>query len=374
MNGIYIHIPFCRQACNYCNFYFVVSPKKIAAYIDAVIKEIDLTKNFFADKKIDTVYFGGGTPSQLSVNQFEKIIEKLHEVYDLSSMQEMTIEANPDDLTIDKISNFKALKKMGLNRFSIGVQSFYDADLQYMNRAHRSSEAIAAIKFAREAGFEKLTLDLIYGTPTLSDANWRENLNKLVELQLDNFSAYALTVEKKTNLHHLIKKNNIIAPDEEQTIRQFDILMDFAAENNFVQYEISNFAKQGKYGIHNTNYWDRHPYLGLGTAAHSFDGKSRYINRANIKLYMDAVAVGGLLCEEEKLSEKDIANEYIMTSLRTFRGCNLAHSAVKKYQLTIKEALLSMNKDWYVFDNNIILLTQKGKHVADYFSAMLFVE
>jgi oxygen-independent coproporphyrinogen-3 oxidase len=373
MAGIYIHVPFCKQACHYCNFYFSTSLTNKDAFVKALLLEIELSKDYLAGDTIETIYFGGGTPSLLSADEIKNIVYKIQNIHQFSHLREFTLEANPDDLDAQKVTELSALKEIGLNRFSIGVQSFFDEDLKYMNRAHTSGEATAAIKRTQDAGFENITLDLIYGTPTMNDAHWLQNLNTAFTFNIPHISSYALTVEAKTTLENRIKKGKSAVVDEEQASRQFDILIHEMNRQNYDQYEISNFAKDGNYAIHNTSYWQQKKYLGLGPSAHSYNGNSRRWNVANNLTYIKSVSESKIPFEEEQLTSEQQANEYIMTSLRTMWGLDLKQFSVGSFQLSVLESLKTIDADFYVLENDIITLTQKGKHFADRIASDLFL-
>ncbi len=371
--GIYIHIPFCKQACNYCNFYFSTSLGNKDKFIQSLLREMELSSGYLQDEKIETLYLGGGTPSQLTIGDLKLITEKLQSVYDLSSLQEFTIETNPDDLTEEKIKELSELKRYGLNRFSIGVQSFFDEDLKYMNRAHNAEEAIASIKRVQRAGFENITIDLIYGTPTMNDENWKKNLDMAFELNVPHISSYALTVEPKTSLDKKILKGESKPVDEEQSARQFKILMDEMRVHSFEQYEISNFASDKKYAVHNSNYWFGKKYLGLGPSAHSFDGVSRRWNVSNNINYINSLEKNELNFEEEILTEAQKVNEKIMISLRTMWGLKIAECGMRNAEL-IQRSLQQIDTAHYAFENDILKLTDEGKFFADSIAAQLFIE
>ena len=374
MAGIYIHIPFCRQACNYCNFHFSTSLKLKDEVMAAILKELELQKGFLANTPVETVYFGGGTPSLLSADEINRIWEQVQQHYNVGEIQEFTLEANPDDLNL---SYLKSLKSTPINRFSIGVQSFKEADLKYMNRAHNASEADYAIKAAQDTGFEKLSIDLIYGTPGLTDKEWLHNLSQVKVLGIPHFSAYALTVEKGTALQNAIAKKKSADVDNEQAAGQFEMLMEQAATMGYEHYEISNLALPNHYAIHNTNYWKGVPYLGIGPSAHSFDGSNRRWNVANNALYAKSILLHGKPeYEEEKLTSTDRLNEYIMTSLRTMWGCNL-----KKVRREWGEELAGNIKDqaqpyidkgWVEAKQGGLFLTRSGKLFADHIAGNLF--
>ena len=373
MAGIYIHIPFCKQACNYCNFYFSTSPGNQDRFVNALLQEMVLAKDYLAAEKVETVYLGGGTPTQLPVNDLLRIAHKLHSVFGLNSLKEFTIEANPDDLTADKINDLKSLQSLGLNRLSIGVQSFFDEDLRYMNRAHSAAEALAAVKRAQDAGFQNITIDLIYGTPTLNDARWLQNLETTFSLGVQHLSSYALTVEPKTALENKIKKGVRLPVNEQQSARQFHLLMIEAEANGFEQYEISNFARDGQYAMHNTCYWMGKKYLGLGPSAHSYNRESRRWNVANNINYISAIEKGAFDFEEEKLTEHQHINELIMTGLRTKWGVKLS-AFPPAHADTLRTTLSTIDSRLYLLKNDVLTLTQDGKFFADAIAAQLFVE
>lgn len=376
MAGIYIHIPFCRKACTYCNFHFSTSLAQKEDMLSAIVWELENQRAYLQGEKIETIYFGGGTPSLLNAEELQKIFGLIEKHYDISNLHECTLEANPDDLNTAYV---KSLRTTPINRFSIGVQSFFDSDLKYMNRAHNAQEADYAIKTAQDAGFEKLTVDLIYGTPGLSNLMWLENIEKVRSLAIPHFSAYALTVEEGTALHHNIHQKKQTPVDNEQSAQQLELLMQYAPAMGFEQYEISNFASKAQYALHNTNYWKGIPYLGIGPSAHSFDGCNRRNNIANNSKYIKSILQEKKLdFEEEMLTGTQRLNEYIMTSLRTIWGCSLdkiekdwgaaAANQIKKASQIFEE------KKWLTLNNNILLLTNAGRLFADGIAADLFLE
>lgn len=373
MAGIYIHIPFCKQACNYCNFYFTTSPKLKNDFVDALIKEIELQKYFFDNEIVESIYFGGGTPSHIDAADLMKIADAIFKHFNCN-ISEFTIEANPDDLTSKKITELLHLKSVGLNRFSIGVQSFVEDDLRFMSRAHSVEEATAAIKRTQDAGFDLITLDLIYGTPTLSNEQWLSNLAKTKEIGVPHFSSYALTVEENTSLYQKIKKQKLPAINEEKAGEQFDLLMQFAAQNHYEHYEISNFALQGKRAIHNSNYWKGKHYLGLGPSAHSFKHQERSWNLPDLKNYILSLSQGKLNQEKETLNHIQRANEFIMTSLRTIEGLPLNHELTKTFKPQVLKNLEKVKLDYYKLLNETITLTNSGKHFADAVALALWLE
>ena len=374
MAGIYIHIPFCKQACHYCDFHFSTSLQYKDELLQALIKELKLRKDYLQGETIETIYFGGGTPSLLSDSEIASLINTITNIHTVSSTAEITLEANPDDLTKAKL---QALKNTPVNRFSIGLQSFFDDDLQWMNRVHRAAEAEASVKRAQDTGFENLTVDLIYGYPLLTDQKWKFNLDKVFEMGIPHVSAYSITVEPKTALASFIKQKKQPGMSDEQSAAQFIYLMDAMQQQGFEHYEISNFCKPGFYSRHNSNYWQGIKYLGIGPSAHSYNGETRQWNVANNAKYMQSLATGAIPAETEHLTETNRLNEYIMTSLRTARGLDLtvlntiAAAAANPLLITAQEFL---DKEWIIKNNEVIYLTQTGKLYADHIAAELFFE
>lgn len=373
MPGIYLHIPFCKQACHYCDFHFSTSLNNKDAFLNALKKEIELQKNYLDTNKISTIYFGGGTPSLLSEAELMSIFESLHKHFDIAPDAEITLEANPDDLTKEKI---KQLKSTPVNRLSIGIQSFYDEDLKWMNRAHNSKEALAAVRFAQEKGFENITIDLIYGIPTLSHTSWRKNLHAAFELDVKHISAYCLTVEPKTALAKFIQTGKFKNVDEQQSAEHFEIMLKAMNENDFQQYEISNFCKENFYSKHNSNYWLKENYLGLGPSAHSYNGKSRQWNVSNNAMYIQSLKKNVLNYEEEILTTSQQYNEYILTTLRTMWGTELKYieqNFGKEYLAhCLKEVEKYIKTSDAVNAENKLFLTDKGKLLADKIASDLF--
>jgi len=373
MSGIYIHIPFCKQACNYCDFHFSTSLKDTDEMIDAICKEILLKKNRITDT-VGSIYLGGGTPSLLSEKSLEKIFHTLTDNFSISSDAEITIETNPDDLDAKKLAQ---LRKLPVNRFSIGVQSFFNEDLVWMNRAHNSTEAETCIKRSQDAGFENLSIDLIYGYPLLTDEKWHSNINQAINLQVPHISGYSLTVEPRTALAAAIKKGKQIPVNDEQSAAQFVSLVEKLGIAGFDHYEISNFSLPGKHAVHNTNYWRGIPYLGIGPSAHGFNGNVRYLNIANNHKYMTQLASGQLAETIEELDIYDRFNEYIMTSLRTMWGTDL--NKIKNdygkifLEDTLKNIVPFIQRDWLKNENDKLILTMDGKLFADHIASELFL-
>jgi len=373
MAGIYIHIPFCKKACTYCDFHFSTSLKYAAEMTEAICQELVLKKNRISES-VGSIYFGGGTPSVLPSARLAKIFDTITKHYDVSAQAEITIETNPDDLTSIKIGE---LKQMPVNRFSIGVQSFFNEDLLWMNRAHNASEAEASIKRSQDAGFENLTIDLIYGYPLLNDQKWLQNINQTISLNIPHISAYSLTVEPRTALDSAIKKGKQSPISDEQSAQQFSTLIAELKGAGYEHYEISNYSLPGRYAIHNTNYWRGTPYLGIGPSAHGFDGQNRYHNIANNASYLSNLSANILPETVEVLNISDRFNEYVMTSLRTMWGTELekissnygAHFA----EQTLKNSQSFIDKDWMNNKNGFLILTEAGKLFADHIASELFL-
>ena len=374
MAGIYIHIPFCKQACHYCDFHFSTSLKYKNEMLASIHKEIELQKRYLNNQKIETIYFGGGTPSLLSADEISLLIAKIQTTFEVVNHPEITLEANPDDLGVEKL---KDLRNTEINRLSIGVQSFFDEDLKWMNRAHYANEAESAIKRAQDFGLENITIDLIYGYPLLSDEKWIQNIKKAIDFQIPHISSYSMTVEPQTALASFINKGKQKPLDEAQSANQFQILIEELTSNGFEHYEISNFAKPNQYSKHNTNYWFGVNYLGIGPSAHSFNGETRQWNIANNAKYLAELLKGKIPFEIEKLSLENKYNEYIMTTLRTQWGVNLLKieqdfsERQKKNLLAAAEEYL--DKDWLVLADNKMVLTTKGKFYADLIASELFI-
>ena len=375
MSGIYIHIPFCRRKCIYCNFFSLASLKYKDRFLDALAEEIYLRKNYLDEKKVDSVYFGGGTPSILQVSEIQLILETLRKYFSLSSDCEITLEANPDDIEPQLLSEYLSI---GINRLSIGVQSFFDDDLVYLNRIHSAQRAEESVRQAKDAGFSNFSLDLIYGIPTLTTNKWRKNLEKAFSLEVPHISAYSLTVEPKTALDLLIRKKTLPGPKEDHVLDHFRILLKRMKEHGFEHYEISNFCKKGYYSHHNSMYWNGGSYLGLGPSAHSFNGTSRQWNISNLVHYIDQVKKDESFFESEILTPVQKYNEYVMVSLRTMWGCelnkikeNFGEEAAAHFTSLAARYLTSGEM---VEVKGIYYLTDEGKLFADGIAADLFLE
>jgi len=370
--ALYIHIPFCKQACHYCDFHFSTSVKKKGELVDMLCKELVIRKKELPDNVIETIYFGGGTPSLLSAEELKQIFDTIHSNFQVSDDAEITLEANPDDLSIEKL---EVLKVSGINRLSIGVQSFFEEDLKLMNRAHNAREALGSIQMAKKY-FDNISIDLIYGIPGMTEERWRENLRIALDLELPHFSCYALTVEPNTALKKFIEKGVIKPVDDEAAKAHFEILVETLLNAGFVHYEFSNFGKPGYFSRNNTAYWFGKPYLGIGPSAHSFDGNSRKWNISNNSLYIKALQKDKLSMQEEKLSEVDKYNEYVMTRLRTMWGVS-PDEVEEKFGLKYKKYLMEqagpyLEKDLMILKNENLHITDNGKFLGDGISSDLF--
>ncbi|NGF57278.1 radical SAM family heme chaperone HemW [Parapusillimonas sp. SGNA-6] len=371
---IYFHIPFCKQACHYCDFHFSTSLKYMDNLLVAMRREVGLRQDYLQDRTVHSIYFGGGTPSILPVDEIQKLIDSVAAHFEISAEAEITLEANPDDLDIDKV---KALRSTPINRLSIGIQSFYEEDLKWMNRAHNAQEADASIKRVQDAGFENITCDLIYGYPLLTDEKWNSNIQRLVDLQVPHISSYSMTVEKKTALAHFIRQGKSAPIDEEQSAEQMLVLMDTLTQYGYEHYEISNFAKKGMYAQHNTNYWKGKHYLGIGPSAHSYNGRSRSWNIAHNMRYIAAVQEGQPAYETEDLGLHDRINEYIMTSLRTMWGIDMIYFE-QEFGQDVSHNLMAevhpfLSKGQMLHKDASLVLTDQGKVIADHIISQLFI-
>lgn len=376
MSGIYIHIPFCKLACNYCDFHFSTSLQNKEALVTALVTELELRKNYLTHKTIDTIYFGGGTPSLLSEKEIATVLEKIYLQYNVNANAEITLECNPDDLSNTKLHE---LKNGNINRLSIGLQSFNEEELQWMNRAHTATESESSVKRAQDKGFENITIDLIYGSKFSNLANWKQTLQKAVDLEVTHISSYNLTVEEKTKLGHDVAKKKESSIDEEKSAELFLEMIELLQKNKFIHYEISNFGKDGFFSKHNSNYWKGAHYIGIGPSAHSFDGNSRQWNVSNNNAYISKITIADLrFFEAEQLTPANQFNEYVLTSLRTIWGIDdnyLKQKFSTEYYSAFKNDIEQyIKKGEVVFENNAYVLTSKGKLVADKIASELFVD
>ncbi|SHJ17453.1 oxygen-independent coproporphyrinogen-3 oxidase [Mesonia phycicola] len=371
MSGIYIHIPFCKQACHYCDFHFSTSLKKKEELVEALLIELKLRKKENVGE-VATIYFGGGTPSLLSLEEINTILNEVFHLYPVIDNPEITLEANPDDLTEEVIKNLAASR---INRLSIGVQSFFEEDLKLMNRAHNAEEALVSIELATQY-FNNISIDLIYGIPDMSNERWRENLTIALGLGVPHISSYALTVEPKTALKKMIETGKVKPVEEDLAKSHFEILITTLEEAGFINYEFSNFGKPNYFSKNNTAYWLGKPYLGIGPSAHSFNGEHRSWNISNNAKYIKSIFQEELPSQVEELSVVDRYNEYVMTRLRTQFGVNLAEieNLFGKKLATYfkKEAQVFYDKELLQEENHKILITKKGKFLSDGIAADLF--
>lgn len=381
MSGIYIHIPFCKQACHYCDFHFSTNLKKKDDMVLALAKEIELrSKNTSIThhpssitEPIETIYFGGGTPSILSIEDLKFLIDEVYRNYKVVENPEITVEANPDDLTENRIIE---LSKNKVNRLSIGIQSFFEDDLKLMNRAHNAEEAKKCLETATQY-FDNISIDLIYGIPKMSNEKWLQNIETALSFGVPHISSYALTVEPKTALHSYIKKGIIPQLDDEVAQEHFHILVDKLSENGFIHYELSNFGKDNYFSKNNSSYWLGKKYIGIGPSAHSYDGKNRGWNVSNNSLYIKSIQENKLPIEIETLTKTDRYNEYIMTGLRTIWGVSLERIEQefgKTYLDYLNQQATKFIEDHLLFiDNNILRTTKKGKFLSDGIASDLFL-
>lgn len=372
MAGIYIHIPFCKQKCTYCAFHFSTNLSYIDRMVQAICTEIAMRATELATKKIATLYFGGGSPSILNKEQLGIIFTTLHRHFNLDNCVECTLEANPDDITREKVRFWKDL---GINRLSIGIQSFDAVDLEWMNRAHTVEQSKNSIRIAQEEGINNLTIDLMYGLPQQSLDKWKNNIQQALEFGIHHISAYCLTVEERTALYKKVQKEELLPLDQDLQNEQFDLLVSTLESNGFIHYEISNYAKEGYVAVHNTNYWTGKKYLGIGPSAHSFDGKRRLWNISNNHVYMREIEAKNLPLEIEDLSPENLFNELLLTGLRTIWGVHL-DELNQRYPISAefnKKLEAFLNKGWIELTDNTLILTQEGKHLADHITEELFV-
>jgi oxygen-independent coproporphyrinogen-3 oxidase len=375
LSGLYIHIPFCKQACHYCDFHFSTNLQTKQQLIEAICKEINLQKNYLGKAAtLQTIYLGGGTPSLLDEKELNSIFQTIHKFFTVALQAEITLEANPDDMTAEKLN---MLKNSPVNRLSIGIQSFYEPHLQYMNRAHRAQEAADCVKQAQDAGFSNISIDLIYGIPHPDHSVWETDLHTAINLHIQHISAYCLTIEKDTAFGNWLRKGKIRPVEEEFSIEQFALLTSTLASAGFEQYEISNFALPGYYSKHNSNYWKKQTYLGIGPSAHSYNGHTRQYNVANNVKYIKALENATIPASVEELSVADQVNEYILTSLRTKWGCDLKEVTClhgidlrKKNAAYIEYCLL---RNLITIEADVLKLTPAGKLLADQIASDLFI-
>jgi oxygen-independent coproporphyrinogen-3 oxidase len=372
--GIYIHIPFCKKACFYCDFHFSVSFQQKDEVVASLIKELKERKNFIGQEEVKTIYFGGGTPSVLSAGNISEILKEVYAQYTVNDNAEITFECNPDDLSKEYL---KGLKECGVNRLSIGIQSLNDESLTWMNRSHNVTQALQAIDSAAALGFRDMSIDLIYGIPMLTEHEWRQTLKRALAMPINHLSAYSLTLEENTPYNKLVEQKKYKKPNDDDASRHFEILLEEIKLAGWEHYEVSNFCKAGNYSKHNTAYWQNVKYLGIGPSAHSFDGKSRHWNVRSNKEYIQKIQAGESVSESEELSTKDIVNEALLTGLRTKWGVNLAE-VKEQYEYDIAatnqtQIMEWQQKDWLEMKDGVLRLRADGFLFADYIASELFV-
>ena len=381
MSGIFIHIPFCKQACHYCDFHFSTSLKKKDEMVLALAKEIEMRKSEFKDDAVETIYFGGGTPSILNVSDLKLLIDTVYSNFSVIENPEITLEANPDDLTPilsfrGTRNLFKEFKAIGVNRLSIGIQSFFEDDLKLMNRAHNSEEAKSCLEIATQY-FDNISIDLIYGMPNMSNEKWLHNIETALSFNIPHISSYALTVEPKTALHTFIQKGIIPQLDDEVAQEHFHLLLDKLEENGFIHYELSNFGKENYFSKNNSSYWLGKKYIGIGPSAHSYDGEKRGWNVSNNTLYLKSIQENKLPLETETLTKTDRYNEYVMTGLRTIWGISLDRIETefgKTYLDYLNQQAAKYIEDHLLFvDDNVLRTTKSGKFLSDGIASDLFL-
>jgi len=374
MAGLYFHIPFCKQACYYCDFHFSTSLNLKDDLVNALCLEIVMQKNYLGRETIDTIYFGGGTPSLLSRHQLQDLLDTVNKNF-IANNLEVTLEANPDDLSKE---NLAMLKAVGINRLSIGIQSFDDGILKFLNRAHSSHEALLCLERARHAGFDNISIDLIYAIPGQDNDLLKKNIEKAIAISPEHISAYSLTIEEKTVFGKQRKKGIFPMETEEAAAAQMEILMDELGNAGFDQYEISNFCRPGFYSRHNSSYWHQKKYLGIGPSAHSYNELSRQANISNNPLYIKSITQGKIPCQVEVLTRANKINEYLFTTLRTTWGCNLNYLLTQLDYDVLKENQLTLNTlakhELVMVENDTLRLTQKGKLLADKIASDLFIK
>lgn len=373
MAGIYIHIPFCKQKCSYCDFHFSTTFQSYRQeMIESIVKEIEVRKEYLENQPIETIYFGGGTPSLLTNEELTLIFRKIESIFSISDSPEITLEANPDDISIESLDRWKSV---GINRLSIGLQSFREEDLKWMNRAHTSEESLNCVALAKEKGFDNISIDLIYGLPNFTLEDWKKNIQTVIDFGIPHISAYCLTVEDKTALSKWVKDHKIVPANEDQQSEQFEYLISELERNDIHQYEISNFSTPNFESKHNSNYWKGKHYLGIGPSAHSFNGTSRSWNISNNRKYIQLIQENQPTFETEILSLEDQFNELLLIGLRTVIGVNLTQlKAIQTPSEKFWRKVNQMESDaWLIITETHIILTKEGRLKADYIASELFI-
>ena len=372
---LYLHIPFCKQACHYCDFHFSTNTSNKAKVVESIAKEITLRKDYIPTKTLETIYFGGGTPSMLDARELDLVFETIYKNFSVEENAEITLEANPDDLSAAKIRDFKSA---GINRLSIGIQSFYDPHLKFLNRVHSGSDAEYAVRSAQDAGIDNISIDLIYAIHSQDHGVLLNDIEKTFGLNIPHISAYCLTIEPRTTFGNWLKNSRLKPIDEEFAASQFDILIREHAGKGYEQYDISNFARENKYSRHNSSYWKQRPYLGVGPGAHSYNGVSREFNIPNNAKYVEAIQTGTIPAEVETLSVADQTNEYLLTGLRTKWGVSkafLENVSQGQFYREQQEQLGRMKEmGWIREEGDYLFLTHSGKLFADRIASDLFID
>jgi oxygen-independent coproporphyrinogen-3 oxidase len=374
MAGIYIHIPFCKQACHYCDFHFSTNTQLKEQMLQALEQELELQQDYLSAKQVTSIYLGGGTPSILAAKEIERLVVKVKQCFPVADQAEITLEANPDDIDLNKLT---ALKEIGINRLSIGIQSFQNELLGFLNRVHDGAKALASIEQALRVGFDNFSIDLIYGIPGQTDAMWQKDLDLVTSLGLPHIAAYCLTIEEKTVFGRWQEQGRLKPMEEEAAARQFELLVDMLLSSQYEHYEISNFCLPGQYSKHNSNYWKKGSYLGIGPGAHSYNGTTRQYNIANNQRYIQHIQQGIIPSTVEVLNRKDHINEYIMTSLRTKWGCDMDWLQAS-YQYDLRQEknaylLQLIDGGLAILQNNTLVLSIPGKLLTDQIVLDLFV-
>lgn len=371
MSGIYFHIPFCHKKCNYCDFFTVSNSFNIDNLINSELKELLIRKNYLNNSVVDTIYFGGGTPSILNYKQLDNFLRNVNSNFQINPKVEITLEVNPEDLNEKYL---ESLFKIGINRLSIGVQSFNDDVLKFLGRGHKSLDIKRNIELAKQIGFSNVSVDLIFGIPGFSYDSYFDSLQSVIDLNIEHISAYGLSIVEKTIFYKRLKINNIREIDEEEFVKQFEITMDFLAMHGFEQYEISNYCKKGYESRHNSNYWNNSTYLGIGPSAHSYNLESRQWNVNNLIKYISLIDQSKEFFENEILTNIDKFNEYVLTNIRTNRGINLEFIKLKFY-IDLEKKLYALETDEYLVKrNDHFILTRKGKVLSDFVIEKLYAD
>ncbi|KAA0993881.1 radical SAM family heme chaperone HemW [Dyadobacter aurulentus] len=372
---LYVHIPFCKQACHYCDFHFSTNTAGKQAMVEAIAAEISIRKSYLESSRLETIYFGGGTPSVLSKEELQLLLNTISDHFDIAASAEITLEANPDDLSQSKLED---LFEAGVNRLSIGIQSFNEPHLQFLNRAHSAHEAENCVRLAKQVGIDNISIDLIYAIPASDHSILHSDLAKAFELDVAHISAYCLTIEPQTVFGNWLRRKKIQPVNEEFAAEQFEILIDTLAANGYEQYEISNFARNQQYSRHNSSYWKQRPYLGIGPSAHSYNGTSREFNISNNAKYVESINSGHIPATIEELTAADMTNEYLLTGLRTKWGVDsdeLDRLSKGKFAMLHQQELSNMKKNgWLKEESGTLVLTKSGKLFADRIASDLFID